>query len=31
VFKPKGAKPGMVIYRQEQIVWGQPAQVVTLL
>ncbi len=24
VFKPKGAKPGMVIYRQEQILWGQP-------
>ncbi|AFY73441.1 putative RNA-binding protein, snRNP like protein [Synechococcus sp. PCC 7502] len=31
VFKPKGAKPGMVIYRQEQIVWGQPADVVPLL
>jgi predicted ribosome quality control (RQC) complex YloA/Tae2 family protein len=24
VYKPKGAKPGMAIYKQEQIVWGQP-------
>lgn len=24
VYKPKGAKPGMVIYRQEQVIWGQP-------
>ena len=24
VYKPKGAKPGMVIYKQEQILWGQP-------
>jgi len=24
VFKPKGAKPGMVVYKQEQIIWGQP-------
>ncbi len=31
VFKPKGAKPGMVIYRQEQIVWGQPKAVIPLL
>jgi predicted ribosome quality control (RQC) complex YloA/Tae2 family protein len=24
VYKPKGAKPGMVIYKHEQIVWGNP-------
>ncbi len=24
VFKPKGAKPGMVVYTHEKIVWGQP-------
>ncbi|NCJ07446.1 DUF814 domain-containing protein [Synechococcales cyanobacterium C] len=24
VYKPKGAKPGMVIYKQEQILWGSP-------
>jgi predicted ribosome quality control (RQC) complex YloA/Tae2 family protein len=24
VYKPKGAKPGMVIYKHEQIVWGYP-------
>jgi len=24
VYKPKGAKPGMAIYKQEKIVWGQP-------
>ncbi len=24
VFKPKGAKPGVAIYKQERIVWGQP-------
>ena len=27
VFKPKGAKPGMVVYQQEQIIWGQPTAV----
>jgi predicted ribosome quality control (RQC) complex YloA/Tae2 family protein len=27
VYKPKGAKPGMVVYKQEQIIWGQPQQV----
>jgi predicted ribosome quality control (RQC) complex YloA/Tae2 family protein len=27
VYKPKGAKPGMVIYKQEQILWGQPQNV----
>jgi predicted ribosome quality control (RQC) complex YloA/Tae2 family protein len=24
VFKPKGARPGMVVYTHEQILWGQP-------
>ncbi len=24
VYKPKGAKPGMAIYKQEKIIWGQP-------
>ena len=31
VFKPKGAKPGMVIYRHEEVVWGQPTDVIPLL
>jgi predicted ribosome quality control (RQC) complex YloA/Tae2 family protein len=26
VYKPKGAKPGMVIYKHEQIIWGYPSQ-----
>lgn len=26
VYKPKGAKPGMAIYKQERILWGQPQQ-----
>ncbi|MGQ4645801.1 NFACT RNA binding domain-containing protein [Lyngbya aestuarii] len=26
VYKPKGAKPGMAIYKQERIVWGSPPQ-----
>lgn len=26
VYKPKGAKPGMVIYKQERILWGRPQQ-----
>jgi predicted ribosome quality control (RQC) complex YloA/Tae2 family protein len=26
VFKPKGAKPGVAIYKQERILWGQPQQ-----
>ncbi|PZU95107.1 MAG: hypothetical protein DCE90_13540 [Pseudanabaena sp.] len=25
VFKPKGAKPGMVVYTHEKIIWGQPS------
>lgn len=24
VYKPKGAKPGMVVYKHERIIWGQP-------
>jgi len=26
VYKPKGAKPGMAIYKREQILWGRPQQ-----
>ncbi len=28
VYKPKGAKPGIAIYKQEQIIWGQPQSVI---
>lgn len=24
VFKPKGAKPGIAIYKQERVIWGEP-------
>lgn len=24
IYKPKGAKPGMVIYKQETVIWGKP-------
>jgi predicted ribosome quality control (RQC) complex YloA/Tae2 family protein len=27
VYKPKGAKPGMVIYKQETIIWGRPQEI----
>ena len=27
VYKPKGAKPGIAIYKQERILWGKPSQV----
>ena len=27
VYKPKGAKPGMVIYKHERIVWGRPQSI----
>ncbi|MEB3309191.1 MAG: NFACT family protein [Snowella sp.] len=27
VYKPKGTKPGMVVYKQEKILWGQPPNV----
>ncbi len=26
VYKPKGAKPGMAIYKQETVLWGNPQQ-----
>ncbi|WP_017295237.1 Rqc2 family fibronectin-binding protein [Geminocystis herdmanii] len=26
VYKPKGAKPGMVIYTKETVIWGQPSR-----
>ena len=26
VYKPKGALPGMVIYKHERVLWGQPQQ-----
>ncbi len=28
VYKPKGAKPGMAIYKNETILWGHPSKVV---
>lgn len=28
VYKPKGAKPGIAIYKQETILWGQPQLVI---
>lgn len=28
VYKPKGAKPGMVVYKREQVLWGQPQQAI---
>jgi predicted ribosome quality control (RQC) complex YloA/Tae2 family protein len=31
VYKPKGAKPGMVIYKHEQIVWGHPQLLIRVL
>jgi predicted ribosome quality control (RQC) complex YloA/Tae2 family protein len=27
VYKPKGAKPGMVVYKQERVLWGCPRRV----
>ncbi len=29
VYKPKGAKPGMVIYKQEKVIWGHPQRIGT--
>jgi predicted ribosome quality control (RQC) complex YloA/Tae2 family protein len=29
VYKPKGAQPGIAIYKQETVIWGQPNQVFT--
>ncbi len=31
VYKPKGAKPGMAIYKQERVVWGQPQRAIAYL
>ena len=31
VYKPKGALPGMVIYKHEQVLWGQPQQALDLM
>ncbi|MBE9076986.1 NFACT family protein [Romeria aff. gracilis LEGE 07310] len=31
VYKPKGAHPGMVIYRQERVLWGQPQRALAYL
>ncbi|MBH8552772.1 NFACT family protein [Nostocaceae cyanobacterium CENA357] len=28
VYKPKGAKPGIAIYKQERILWGKPQMIV---
>jgi predicted ribosome quality control (RQC) complex YloA/Tae2 family protein len=29
VYKPKGAKPGIAIYKQESILWGKPQMVIS--
>ena len=29
VYKPKGAQPGIAIYKQERIIWGQPQLVIS--
>ena len=31
VYKPKGAKPGMVVYKQETVLWGKPANIPSYL
>lgn len=31
VYKPKGSKPGMVIYKREKLLWGQPHKTQTYL
>ncbi|MEL6495654.1 MAG: NFACT RNA binding domain-containing protein [Cyanobacteria bacterium J06623_7] len=31
VYKPKGAKPGMVIYKQETVIWGKPQEAKEIL
>ncbi|MTJ53105.1 fibronectin-binding domain-containing protein [Anabaena sp. UHCC 0253] len=28
VYKPKGTKPGLVVYKQETIIWGKPQSVI---
>lgn len=29
VYKPKGAKPGMTVYKHEHVIWGQPQRVIS--
>ena len=29
VYKPKGTKPGLVVYKQETIIWGKPQVLVS--
>jgi len=31
VYKPKGAKPGMAIYKQEQVIWAKPQQAAAIV
>ncbi|WP_107668118.1 NFACT family protein [Cyanothece sp. BG0011] len=31
VYKPKGAKPGMVIYKRERVLWGKPHKIQSYL
>ncbi|MGK7880279.1 MAG: NFACT family protein [Crocosphaera sp.] len=31
VYKPKGAKPGMVIYKREKVLWGKPHKIPSYL
>ncbi|MBD2579250.1 NFACT family protein [Oscillatoria sp. FACHB-1406] len=31
VYKPKGAKPGIAVYKQERVIWGSAARIQTLL
>jgi predicted ribosome quality control (RQC) complex YloA/Tae2 family protein len=31
IFKPKGAKPGLVVYKKERILWGQPQRAVSAI
>jgi predicted ribosome quality control (RQC) complex YloA/Tae2 family protein len=31
VYKPKGAKPGMTVYKHERVLWGQPQRVIKSL
>ncbi|NJM99439.1 MAG: DUF814 domain-containing protein [Phormidesmis sp. RL_2_1] len=31
VYKPKGALPGMVVYKHERVLWGKPQQAQSLI
>jgi len=31
VYKPKGAKPGMVVYKRERLIWGEPNNILVYL